>query len=95
MNGLAWWTPDQWDCLKQISVDPDALDDTYRDWQRNVERLIKRFRREGATVVRVKVDLDELVAWCEEKGKPLNGEARSQYVTEKLWERGHQEQETR
>lgn len=33
--GIAWYTPDQWERVKLLADDADALDDTYNDWLKN------------------------------------------------------------
>jgi hypothetical protein len=82
--GVAWYRPEQWQRLREISVDRDELDDTYQEWVRNVEKVIKELNRNGIQCVKVTVEVEELLHWCQSQNIPVNGEARSRYVTEKL-----------
>lgn len=80
--GLAWYDLAQWTKLKQIAEDAQELDDTHEDWQRNAERTERALRRRGFNLRRVPIDIDALVAWCQARGKPLNGESRVEYTAE-------------
>ena len=82
--GVAWYEPDQWQQLLAVSVDGDKLEETYDEWVQDAERVIKELRRQGFHVVKVRVKIDELVAWCRKKKIPVNGEARSQFAAFKL-----------
>jgi hypothetical protein len=85
--GIAWYTPDQWDRLKLVADDSDALDDTHKDWLKNASGRLREFKQKGYQVVKVSIDIDEWVAWCQENGKVLNGAARSEFTSEKVSER--------
>ncbi len=85
--GICWWSPEQWDRLKEISIDGEELDNTFAEWQRSVAHGMKTFRRKGVKVARIRVDLDELIAWCEEQKMPLDGKARAKYAHMKLTEK--------
>ena len=82
--GVAWFQPDQWEQLKRIADDRDALDDSYVEWKRNAHAAISDFRAAGKTVRKVNVEIDELVVWCQARHIPLNASARAEFVTEKL-----------
>lgn len=82
--GVAWYKPDQWQKLLAVSVDRDKLEETYDEWMLEAERVIKELRRQGLYIVKVDVNIEELVAWCQKKKIPVNGEARSMYAAHKL-----------
>ena len=82
--GIAWYEPDQWQQLLAVSVDRDKLEETYDEWVQDAERVIRELRRQGVQVVKVRVKIDELVAWCQSQNISVNGEARSQYAAYKL-----------
>ena len=82
--GVAWYQPDQWQKLLAISVDKEKLEETYEEWMQEAERVIKELRRQGLHIVKVEVNIEELVAWCQKKKIPVNGEARSMYAAHKL-----------
>ncbi len=37
--GIAWYRPEQWARLLEISEDRDDLETTWEEWRREVERL--------------------------------------------------------
>ena len=82
--GIAWYRPEQWQRLREISVDREDLEDTYREWVRNTERAIRELNRNGLQCVKVAVEVKELLNWCQNLNIPVNGEARSRFVSEKL-----------
>ena len=82
--GLSWWQPDQWERLKEISEDRDLLDDSYEDWRKNASRAIQEIESAGKKVRKVKINLEELLIWCNENGFLVNGESRSKYTAKKL-----------
>lgn len=85
---FAWYSPEQWDRLREVSVDGDELEATHREWVAGAERafrkLEKKARRRGDAVVkRVFVDVDDLVQWCENQGRAVDAAARAEFATEK------------
>jgi hypothetical protein len=82
--GIGWYDREQWSKLKQVAADAGKLDDTFEAWLRNAEQMEKEIARGGLTVRRVMVKVDSLVAWCVDRNKPLDGEARADYVAESV-----------
>ena len=78
--GIACYTREEWHILKQVASDPDVLDDAYEDWQEGLEKLIKGLKKEGIAFKKVNIHVNELVRWCTEQGKPIDGEVRSQFA---------------
>lgn len=87
VTGILWWTPEQWERAKQISADSHAFDDTYQEWKESAEQALKNFRDLRITAYKIDIDLDELIAWCKEKNRPLDSKARSEFVSGKVRER--------
>lgn len=82
--GIAWYRADQYSLLRALSVDPDSMADSYEQWLAGVTRTMNDLHERGITVRRVDVDVKELAAWCQERGKCLDGAARSAYAAEKV-----------
>lgn len=55
---------------------------TYDRWLGGTEKAIERLTRQGGEIVRIAVDLDELVQWCQAKGLHLDANARIEYANE-------------
>lgn len=84
--GIAWYRPEQWQRLREISTDKDVVEETHAEWVQNAKRALKKLRRQGIEPVKVDVDVEELLRWCESQHIPVDGNARSTYVAEKLRE---------
>jgi hypothetical protein len=82
--GLAWYRPQQWQRVRDISTDADDLEETYEDWLRLADNKLAELRASGLRVEKVDIDSEQLVLWCNEHGLELNAEARSRYAAEKL-----------
>jgi Asp-tRNA(Asn)/Glu-tRNA(Gln) amidotransferase A subunit family amidase len=82
--GVAWYKPEQWETLSNASVDKDDLEKTHAEWLTGAERAVKQLRQQGYQVVKVDVDIFDLMLWCESQKIPLDGEARIKYTTFKL-----------
>jgi hypothetical protein len=82
--GCAWYRPEQWERLREISVDRDDLGATYEEWERNAEANLEKLNEMGLHSVKVDIDVEELVNWCMVQNCLVDGEARAQYATERL-----------
>jgi hypothetical protein len=84
--GLAWYRPDQWQRVREISADEDNLHDSYLEWLQSAEARFQELRSSGLRVEKVDVHSEALTLWCNERGLEINGEARSRYAAERLSE---------
>jgi hypothetical protein len=78
--GVAWYQPDQWEILRNVAVDRDKLEDTYAEWLADAERVVKQLQQNGLRVIKVDIEITDLMLWCENQRIPLDGEARSKYT---------------
>jgi hypothetical protein len=78
--GVAWYRPEQWSRLVEICSDAEALDDSYEDWLRNATARFEQLTAAGWTLKRVDVEVEQLLAWCVVRGRPVDGQARSAYA---------------
>ena len=85
--GLAWYTPEQWSRLRDLSTDKARLEDTYEEWRSFAEKAEADLLAEGVQVQRVPVDVDALATWCTQNRHPIDGEARAEFVAHLMRER--------
>ena len=78
--GVAWYQPDQWETLQNVAVDRDKLEETYAEWLADAERVVKQLQQKGLRVIKVDIQVTDLMLWCENQRIPLDGEARSKYT---------------
>lgn len=86
--GVAWYRADQWQRLRSLAADAHVLHDTYAEWEAAAVERLAELRALGMLVQPVPVDIDELAQWCRERHQAMDGKARSQFVAEKVQERG-------
>lgn len=84
---VAWYKPNQWRRLREISGDRDRLEETYGEWQILAEKALKDFAARGLPVTKVSVDTEELLLWCNERGLKVNDDSRSRYASWLLQEK--------
>jgi hypothetical protein len=84
---VAWYKPEQWPRLLEISADSDKLEETYGEWLIIAEKALKDFAALGVFPEKMVVDVEDLLVWCRAEGVPVNGPSRSQYAALMLEER--------
>ena len=85
--GVAWFDRKQWKRLIEAVEDRHELDDTYEQWQRSALDAERMIESQGQKVERVHVEVESLVSWCKEKGLPVNGKSRAEYVAQLIQRR--------
>jgi hypothetical protein len=88
--GLAWFDRKQWKRLTEAVADRSELDNTYEQWEQSALDAVRMFERQGQKVEKVHVEVESLVSWCKEKGLPVNGKSRAEYV-EQIMRRRHRQ----
>ena len=79
-TSIAWYKPEQWERLIEVSEDRNDLEKTYNEWEAQAEEKLKALRSEGIITKKVLVDVEALLAWCNERGVKVSGSSRSEYV---------------
>jgi hypothetical protein len=82
--GIAWYRPEQYSLLRALATDADSMANTYEEWLSGVIKTMNDLRQRGVIARRVDVDVKELADWCRQRGRPLDGEARSMYAAEQI-----------
>ena len=80
--GVAWFDRKQWKRLTEAVEDRNQLDDTYEQWHEAALDAVRLIECQGQKAEKVHVEVESLVSWCKERGLPVNGESRAQYVTQ-------------
>jgi len=82
--GVAWYRPEQWARLREISEDVENLEDTHEEWRQKAEQVIRDSIPADVTWEKVDIDVEEVLAWCNVLGLPMNAQSRARYVSERL-----------
>ena len=85
-TGVAWYRREQWDLLRSVSADVEILEETYDEWLEFAEEAIDHARKSGVILEKVDVDVDvyELINWCAKEKRPVDVDARSWFVIDKM-----------
>ena len=82
--GVAIYTKEDYKRLLEISDDRSTMNDTWAEWNKKKEEMKKNFRSLGIKVKDVKIDLEQLIRYCQLYGLPNNSKTRAQFVQEKM-----------
>jgi hypothetical protein len=85
--GVAWYRPEQWQRLREVSEDADNLEETYDAWLKSAERMIRDGIPAGVVVEKIDVDIEEMLAWCNVLGLPMNAASRARFISERVRQR--------
>jgi len=77
---MAWYKRAQWPRLREVSADPSRLAEGYDEWLSDANRQLQEMRGQGLLISRVIVDVEELVAWCAQRGRKVEPAAASEYA---------------
>jgi len=84
VTGVAWYRPEQWARLREIYEDVENLDDTYEEWRQKAEQVLRDSIPADVTMEKVDIDVEEVLAWCNVLGLPMNAQSRARYVSDRL-----------
>jgi len=85
--GIAWYTKEQWILLRQVTENPNDIEDTFEEWLANAIKLKNNFIGSGFTVEEVEIDIQDVISWCNKGNKTINSNSISEYVVFKLREK--------
>ena len=82
--GVTWYRAEQWDRLREISVDKETFATTYDaslvEWAKQMRQL----EAQGMRPVKVEVDVEALLTWCTTQGLPITPETRTKFMMNTL-----------
>jgi len=78
--GIAWYRRNQWARLLEVSADASELEPTWREWHIAALRQLRHLHKQGIALEKVPVDVDDLMRWCQSRGRVIDGAARSEYA---------------
>lgn len=85
--GILWFKDAiQYHEYKKIFTDSKVLSDSYSDWLKGAEKLVKRYESGGTTVIKAYAEPSEFVTWCGANGKGINSEGRMAFANTKAYE---------
>ena len=82
--GMAWYHPDQWQRLREMSSDAEDFEESYDDWFDSAEVRMRAMREVGIRAERVEVDVEEMARWCEAEECLVDADGRARYAAHLL-----------
>lgn len=84
--GFAWYKPEQWARLREVSADAAQLESDYESWRRKAEDAMLQLQFAGIDVKKVIVDVEDIVEWCRTNGLEVTSASRSKFAARKVRE---------
>lgn len=81
---IPYYRKAQYDRLRQISSDKETFPESYDEMFAITELKYRQLENKKFPIVKIDVDLDELVEWCKTRSVDLNPETRTKFALEKL-----------
>lgn len=82
IQAMVWYKEENWDSLMELFTDSHLLPKSYNDWLARAEDMIKKVEGSGDVVMKVFIDPVTFPAWCKEKGKEMDMNARTELAIE-------------
>jgi hypothetical protein len=83
-SGVAWYDREQWQRLREVAADPEVLEESYDQWVVMAEKAIRDLEAMGMIIERVPINTNDLIAWCNEQDRPIDGSARAEFAARQL-----------
>jgi hypothetical protein len=79
--GLAWYSPESYDRLLELSADRAERDPTYAQWLDSAESALVQLQIMGIPIQKVQLNVDHLAEWCRTHNQRIDRNACSTYVS--------------
>jgi hypothetical protein len=83
---IPYYRREQYDLLREASIDKETFSISYEEMMAITESTHRDMENKGFKVVRVDVDIKELLEWATSLSASLNPESRTKFAMEKLKE---------
>lgn len=83
------WYKDEKDYLRLVAISDDSakLSETYEEWRKFAEETFKVLKSQGVNVVKIEVDIDELIKFCNSNNRKIDTKSRAEFINLKTEER--------
>ena len=86
--GIGWYAPEEYARLREVFTDKNNLHENWSQWEAKATETLEFLRTQGIPARKIAIDVEEMIAWCESHGKPLNGASRAEFIATKCRELG-------
>ncbi len=82
IQAMVWYREEEWETLRKLFTDSHLLPATYKNWLQRAEEMVTKVEATGDIVVKVFIDPVTFPAWCKEKGREMDSNARADLAIE-------------
>ncbi len=82
IQAMVWYKEEDWDTLMELFSDSHLLPKSYQEWLLRAEEMKKKVEGGGDLVMKVFIDPETFPAWCREKGRDMDSNARTELAIE-------------
>jgi hypothetical protein len=82
IQAMVWYKEEHWDTLTKLFTDSNLLPKSYADWLTRAEKMQKKVEASGDIVMKVFIDPETFPAWCKDKGREMDSNARAELAIE-------------
>ncbi len=82
IQAMVWYKEEDWGALMETFSDSHLLPKSYQEWLLRAEEMKKKVEGEGDLVMKVFIDPETFPAWCREKGREMDSNARTELAIE-------------
>jgi hypothetical protein len=75
---VPWYDREGYGLLLEQATDSETLEPSFEAWECKAAAFVET--RQIGSVEKAVIDVRELVQWCQQQGRPLDAEARSQFA---------------
>lgn len=84
---LPWYGPESYPRVVGLMLDADLLPPSYDSWRRHADQLLSVAQARGLLVMRVQIEPEEFLEWCDDEGYSPDTEGRLAYAEQMALER--------
>ena len=82
IQAMVWYKEEDWNRLMNLFSDAHLLPKSFDEWQARAEEMLKKVEGSGDVVMKVFIDPETFPAWCKEKGREMDSNARAELAIE-------------
>ena len=80
--GIVWYTEVEWERMKNISIDSERLEKSFKEWKEMALKTLADMKATGIIGTKVFIKAEEFFIWCKIHSVPVDASSRSRYVSE-------------
>lgn len=84
IQAMVWYREEDWDRLMEIFSDRHLIPATFKEWEEKALENVEKAKQEGDTPVKVYIEPEAFLSWCNAKQIAPDAEARTTFAIEAI-----------